>query len=354
MAKIAKVYKTIWKDSEVLFASDTRRAFSDAVNLINGNLDSANFIRNISLNQDSITFSTSNWSSTSLLGVIGELKNQNYHNIHFMGTNRSTFKVFKGRGFVNDVLNRVQNDTTITASNHNYTGGNITSGNWCILMGPALNGIVTASDISLTPLSNISQSLAWDNDKQGYYPSIASGNRRAFFVFKNFSNGATRLADEMYLDPPWENQIYKLTNDEASAIGFTGISVTQTNGFSLQTVHRIFDSRDRRYGYWVRGFGQTTGTSAEFLINDTDTNEGLKPLDGWRIDSYNVITSFGTSENLGGLEFVYQNSSTVLSEVSMTFNNEIKLRLNVVNTEWQMRLQRVYSIVDHRVRGDRG
>ena len=65
--------------------------------------------------------------------------------------------------------------------------------------------------------------------------------------------GTTKWIDEQYIDAPWSNHVVQLATSEAVALGFAGINVTETEGFKYEFVTRVFDSKDRRYYYSIRG-----------------------------------------------------------------------------------------------------
>jgi hypothetical protein len=347
MGRIAKAYRTLWEDGNVIEASDVRRAFSDAYDLVNGNLNSENF-STFSISWDNVSFSTSSWSSTSLKGVVEEIKLLNYHNIHFYADSCGSLSVFPGRIFINGKMNVVNTRIDIPITDILYTGGEIATGSFMILMGAGISGVITASDLSITPVSNISQSLAWNNVKQGYYPTIASQTRRAIHVITNQNSAGSDFFDNMFLDPPWEGQIYQLSNQEASQIGFTGITVTQTTGHSLDRVTRFYDSRDKRYGYWLYGTtkGGAGATTAASIINE---GSQLDPPDGWRIAEAHILADNDSQSFYGdGLCIADNNNAEV--RFNMTFNNQIRMVIfgsQAHSGEWMMKLERTYEIVSN-------
>lgn len=347
--RIAKTYKTLWQEGMRLNASDVRRAFDDAYDLVNGGLDSANFIQQVTFNGSSIITSSQAFSGTVLTSIIEEIKITSEHTLHFFAYNGTIISIFPGFAYINGVRCKNSSRINVTASDVNLTGGNLITGLHCILIGNGLSNAFTASDVRVTLASNISQSLCWNNDKQGYYPTIASGNRRAFMYFRG-QTAANVLLEEQYLDPPWSTHVYDVVSSEAIQFGLSEFTVTQTNGFNVQRLTRTWDSRDRRYTYTVKGTGGGgAGTSA--VINTLFCGTGFQIsgaafsiLDG-------VFASHVNNEHYPYQpQLADQNAFSVLNDLGV-FNLDNR-SIPFTSADYSLRFGRIYK--NYRNKGERG
>lgn len=331
MPKIAKTYRTLWVNGLTLTASDTRRAFSDAYDFVNGSLGSSNFIQRLTLGASSISTQSASFSGTILSDVISEIKPMNQHTIHFMGYSDDQLCVFPGFMFINGVRCTLGARTNITASSFMLTAGGPITGNYCVLVGNGLANTFTASDIKLTLMSNISQSLAWSNDKQGYYPSIASGTRRAVYVVKHVVAG--KWMDQQYLDPPWNEHFYQLANSEAVSLGFEDVNITSTLGYTTVLVNRIYAHQDKRYNYVVRGKLQTLSGSSQYIVGVSD---GFPIESGFMIkggvflseqdnESFPMIPQLQGVEDYVEMRSTLTNKTTISIEVSVAMSGIMSL-----------------------------
>lgn len=254
MAKIAKTYKALWYDGATLEASDTRRALDDAYDFVNCSVNFGNF-NNLTIDYTDLDMTTNFWTSTGLAGVLTELEHPGYHSLHFF-TLGTGIDIFPGRIMINQKMNYVNSRLNISACEHLLCGAGILGGK-ILLIGQGLSGVITASDVFLTDGNNISASLAWNNDKQGYYPAIASGTKRAIIdVQVSFFVGFND-----FWDPPWTNFFYALTNSEMSAASFLQFTTSV-----VSSVYYIYDSRQRSYYYDARGF-VTSATGAHHIAS---------------------------------------------------------------------------------------
>jgi hypothetical protein len=314
MAKIAKTYQTVFVEPNVIEASDTRRAFDDAYDLINGGLELNNFNPDLSFNWDNVI----GVGTKTIRQTLDVLKAQNRHTFHFwqFGTTTATgqLTIYAGEGIINGKLCKV--NTTFTLSNSNipiYGGVAKTSGGLVVSL-PAVNNI-TASDVKSINLDQISASLAWDEEKQGYYPSYASGTRRVFF----------HRTYNRFLDPPKSNYYYELTNQEISALGFTSIGITQTQGFTLRAMSRFYDYQTRGYGFNLYGDLLSVSSTVTVYFN---SSVPFGSIDEYSIDhatyyTENYSQTWQVPETLiggSGTTFGYLNMD-LNGIISMTFAN---------------------------------
>lgn len=271
MAKIAKSYRTLFVEGAVLQASDVRRAFDDAYDLVNGGLELDNF-ENISINQSNVSVNSSVWTSTALLGAIGEVIQPGYHSVHVYSIAPSSINIFPARIMINGRMSYINTRIVISASDHVLGGGSFSASDiFAMLIGNGSSNMITNSDIFFTMLTNISASLAWNSSKQGYYPSIASGTKRAVSVhFANLT--ASRIHDICFIDPPWNNQSYQLTNTEISQMGFCS---------NITSTWRFYDAQNANYYFNLRG----RFTSA----SNTMFNEAGAAQNYWRVSNLNVV-----------------------------------------------------------------
>lgn len=244
MARIAKSYRTIFVEGQTLEASDVRRAFDDAYDLVNGGLELNNF-QNLSFNQDTISIATATFTSTSLINAVRELYHPGYHTVHVAGFNMNNINLFPGRVMINGKMNYINSRIITSASDHIVLGTSLTGAAFVpfvMMLGAGSGATITQSDIYFTLATNISPSVCWSHDKQGYYPSIMSGTKRALV---SFFNGV----DCNFLDPPWNNFIYPFTADEMCATGFRD-NITWT---AITSVYKMYDHDEQAYSYIGRG-----------------------------------------------------------------------------------------------------
>lgn len=298
MAKIAKAYRSIFKDPDVFYASDTVRAFNDVYELVNGNLDSANFNQNMILGASRVNISAG-FSSTTLFGAVDERRNLAYHTIHYL-CNDNTISLYPGRMIIKNEICVLNTKLTFVESDFLPTNAAVfASGAYiCIAIGASDN--ITASDVRILGFNDFTASLAFSDEFNGYYPAAFSGNRRVCFAFRNRPTGEIETWGGLFIDPPHEGITKILETSEAENLIFSAsLGADITGGLTYSSITLFYNSTYQNYSYFVGGTLPSSTGSFSFPVDLFNWGVDNPTLDNFIIEDSGNISLPGFYPTIG-------------------------------------------------------
>ena len=235
-------------------ASEVNRNFDNLYTEFNGNINSSNIDAAYSIPSSQVTINdtASYFSSTDLEGVVREsvgVSIKGLKTIHTFPYGACGVSIYAGRIEVNGQL-------CVNCGTINFTGGNFVNtscwSNFPFALITSGAPVLTASDIKMVALQDISASNGINGTQEGLY---WCGSHRVLAIVNG--NSSQYFGEHLqYIDQPTAPFWKLMTESEMSAIGTTGIDMTgvsATNG-KVYRVLREFDPniKSYTYQYWMQ------------------------------------------------------------------------------------------------------
>lgn len=258
--------------SSTISPSTTVRAFDEIYDVVNGGLDSANLVSTFTLgiNQINICQTSNLFSGANSFDKLTQITEKGYNDIHYLchrtgfinpSETISTITMFPGIVEINQKICRISEKLEFNPYDLQLSGFTTGCGIYAIAVGAASE--ITQSDIFITNITNVSPSVSFDVEKNGYYPEYFSGNRRVIYTVIGVDR--FELKDHYMLQRPMKGHRYEIQSSDTFAFGLD-ISSTWTS-------IRLFDM-DRLYYYYTYRIDTTT-TQSEVIVGSPIQHTGI-------------------------------------------------------------------------------
>lgn len=308
MGIIAKGYTTAIIDSATVLVCDINAAFDRIYDLVNGGLDSANFLssQTFPASQVSFTDSNANISASLVSDIQGQLALKGWNSIHVMGLGTGGLDVFPGVIEVNGQYCRLNSRIHYSARDNMRILNSSSQVCWMVLA-PQVP-VYTASDFSFVSYDS-TNTINFNIQKNGFY--YCETKRLICTIrMKETASSIYFCENDEFFQRPSIGHRYLMANSEAYFAGFNSLTdgVLTTNSLvGWTSVYHLFDMDTNRYFYEVHGHANSATGTAMTIWRGTDVSSGptvttIGPSQSfhhhWYVDHATIQDSNSVTQNI--------------------------------------------------------